>query len=228
VQGGFPRFPEPFVVQGVWKQFFKSYFLRLQDDYTFSPTFLNHFNLGFTRYDVANMNFTEGFDPTTLGIPANATQDAAFPRVDFPGYGDPVTSGDPRAYENIGSTFFTDRIRDRLGIDFTRSNVLAVHDGALTGTMVDQPWGDICDGEEKRRMMLACAERIGATPAQCIAVGDGANDLPMLKAAGLGVAFHAKPAVAAEVAARIDHGDLTALLYLQGYRRSDFVERTDP
>ena len=59
-------------------------------------------------------------------------------------------------------------------------------------------------------------------------MGDGANDLPMLQAAGLGVAFHAKPAVAAEVPARIDHGDLTALLYLQGYRRSDFVERTDP
>ena len=67
-----------------------------------------------------------------------------------------------------------------------------------------------------------------STPADAVTVGDGANDLPMLKAAGLGVAFHAKPAVAAEVAARIDHGDLTALLYLQGYRRSDFVERTDP
>ena len=66
------------------------------------------------------------------------------------------------------------------------------------------------------------------SPADAVTVGDGANDLPMLKAAGLGVAFHAKPAVAAEVAARIDHGDLTALLYLQGYRRSDFVERTDP
>jgi phosphoserine phosphatase len=59
-------------------------------------------------------------------------------------------------------------------------------------------------------------------------VGDGANDLPMLKAAGLGVAFHAKPAVAAEVPARIDHGDLTSLLYLQGYRQTDFVEREDP
>jgi phosphoserine phosphatase len=61
-----------------------------------------------------------------------------------------------------------------------------------------------------------------------LTVGDGANDLPMLKAAGLGVAFHAKPVVAAEVSARIDHGDLTALLYLQGYRKSEFVERPDP
>ena len=59
-------------------------------------------------------------------------------------------------------------------------------------------------------------------------MGDGANDLPMLKAAGLGVAFHAKPVVAAEVAARINHGDLTALLYLQGYRQSDFIERPNP
>ena len=59
-------------------------------------------------------------------------------------------------------------------------------------------------------------------------MGDGANDLPMLNAAGLGVAFRAKPAVAAAVAARIDHGDLTALLYLQGYRQSEFVERPNP
>ena len=68
----------------------------------------------------------------------------------------------------------------------------------------------------------------GSRPPTSLSVGDGANDLPMLKAAGLGVAFHAKPAVAAEVPARIDHGDLTALLYLQGYRRTDFVERKDP
>jgi phosphoserine phosphatase len=79
---------------------------------------------------------------------------------------------------------------------------------------------------------LATLDRLcrRARPAvgEAVHVGDGANDLPMLKAAGLGVAFHAKPAVAAEVPARIDHGDLTALLYLQGYRRSDFVERPDP
>jgi phosphoserine phosphatase len=61
-----------------------------------------------------------------------------------------------------------------------------------------------------------------------VSVGDGANDLPMLKEAGLGVAFRAKPAVAAELPARIDHGDLTALLYLQGYRLTDFVERKGP
>lgn len=111
-QGGFPRFPEPFVVQGVWDQIFKSLFVRLQDDYTFSPKLINHINIGFTRYDVANRNFTSGFVTSSLGIPANATNNAAFPRIGFPGYGDPVLSGDPRAYQDIGSTFFTDRIRD--------------------------------------------------------------------------------------------------------------------
>ena len=73
-----------------------------------------------------------------------------------------------------------------------------------------------------------CSSDLGIGVADAIAVGDGANDLPMLKAAGLGVAFRAKPAVAAEVPARINHGDLTALLYLQGYRRSEFVEEENP
>jgi len=72
------------------------------------------------------------------------------------------------------------------------------------------------------------AAQCGISTADAVSVGDGANDLPMLKAAGLGVAFRAKPAVAAQVGARIDHGDLSALLYLQGYRRSEFVERTEP
>jgi phosphoserine phosphatase len=94
-----------------------------------------------------------------------------------------------------GFTFFTDRIRARLGIDFARSNVLEVQDGALTGRMVDQPWGDICDGAEKRRTLLEVASLLGIEPAQCIAMGDGANDLPMMGAAGLSVAYHAKPRV---------------------------------
>ena len=72
-------------------------------------------------------------------------------------------------------------------------------------------------------MLRELAHKEGLRLEQTIAVGDGANDLPMLKAAGLGVAFHAKPVVAAEVTARIDHGDLTALLYLQGYTDEDFV-----
>ncbi|HEV3470896.1 MAG TPA: TonB-dependent receptor [Pyrinomonadaceae bacterium] len=108
----FPRFPLPFINQDVWAQAFRSHFFRLQHDWTASPTLLNHFNLGLTRYDVANRNTTEGFDPTTLGLPANATQRIAFPRIGFPGYGDSFGSDNPRSYQEIGSSFFTDRIRD--------------------------------------------------------------------------------------------------------------------
>jgi phosphoserine phosphatase len=111
-----------------------------------------------------------------------------------------------------GFTFFTDRIRDRLGLDFTRSNVLQVADGALTGRLVDQPWGDICDGAEKRRMLLETCERIGCTPSQAVAVGDGANDLPMMGAAGLSVAYHAKPRVREQAMVSIEQGGLDRLL----------------
>ena len=111
-----------------------------------------------------------------------------------------------------GFTFFTDRIRDRLGLDFTRSNVLEVAGGRLTGRMVDQPWGDICDGAEKRRMFLDTCERIGCTPQQAIAVGDGANDLPMMGEAGLSVAYHAKPRVREQAMLAIDSGGLDRLL----------------
>jgi hypothetical protein len=110
--GPITRFPLPFTSFDVFNQLFKSHFVRLQHDYTFSPTVLNHFNLGFTRYDVANRNTTDPFNTSTLGIPATATQNSAFPRVDFPGYGDAVLSADPRAYQNIGSSFFTDHILD--------------------------------------------------------------------------------------------------------------------
>jgi len=111
-----------------------------------------------------------------------------------------------------GFTFFTDRVRDRLGLDFTRSNVLEVALGELTGRMVDQPWGDICDGEEKKRMLLQTCESLGIAPAQAIAVGDGANDLPMMAAAGLSVAFHAKPRVREQAMVAIDSGGLDRLL----------------
>ena len=111
-----------------------------------------------------------------------------------------------------GFTFFTDRIRDRLGIDFTRSNVLAVEDGKLTGTMVDQPWGDICDGAEKRKMLLETCAAMGIGAKQAIAVGDGANDLPMMGEAGLSVAYHAKPKVREQAMVAIDSGGLDRLL----------------
>jgi phosphoserine phosphatase len=111
-----------------------------------------------------------------------------------------------------GFTFFTDHVRDRLKIDFTRSNVLEVSNGALTGRMVDQPWGDICDGEEKRRMLLATCAQLGIQPAQAIAMGDGANDLPMMGEAGLSVAYHAKPKVREQAMVSINTGGLDRLL----------------
>jgi phosphoserine phosphatase len=115
-----------------------------------------------------------------------------------------------------GFTFFTDRIKARLGIDFARSNVLEVESGAncgqLTGRMVDQPWGDICDGAEKRRTLLEVSTLMGIAPEQCIAMGDGANDLPMMGVAGLSVAYHAKPAVREQAMVAINSGGLDRLL----------------
>ena len=111
-----------------------------------------------------------------------------------------------------GFTFFTDHVRDRLRIDWTRSNVLEVSSGLLTGRMVDQPWGDICDGAEKRTMLLQTCAQMGIDPAQAIAMGDGANDLPMMGEAGLSVAYHAKPAVRAKAMVAINSGGLDRLL----------------
>jgi len=115
-----------------------------------------------------------------------------------------------------GFTFFTDRVRDTLGIDFTRSNMLEVESGPncgqLTGRMVDQDWGDICDGDEKRRMLLQTCAQLGIQPSQAIAMGDGANDLPMMGVAGLSVAYHAKPRVREQAMVAINEGGLDRLL----------------
>jgi phosphoserine phosphatase len=111
-----------------------------------------------------------------------------------------------------GFTFFTDHVRDRLKIDFTRSNVLETEGGFLTGRMVDQPWGDICDGEEKRKTLLETCDKLGLLPSQSIAMGDGANDLPMMAAAGLSVAYHAKPRVREKAMIAINAGGLDRLL----------------
>lgn len=118
--GGFPRFPLPFVAQGVWDQNFRSTMVRGQYDYTISATLLNHLNFGYNFYDVANRNTTDPFDTSSLGIPSSATQNTAFPRIGFPGYGNFVTSTDPRAYQDIGSTFFSDRIKQK-SIDISDS-----------------------------------------------------------------------------------------------------------
>ena len=111
-----------------------------------------------------------------------------------------------------GFTFFADRVAERLGIDYAKSNQLQIKNGLLTGELVDQSWGDICDGEEKRNTLLETCALLGITTNQSIAVGDGANDLPMMAAAGLSVAFHAKPKVREQAMVAINSGGLDRLL----------------
>ena len=111
-----------------------------------------------------------------------------------------------------GFTFFANRVKDRLGIDFARSNLLDEADGKLTGAVAQQSWGDICDGVEKRRTLLEVASLLGISPAETIAVGDGANDLPMMAEAGLSVAYHAKPKVCEQAMVAINEGGLDRLL----------------
>lgn len=119
-----------------------------------------------------------------------------------------------------GFTGFTSRIAEKLGFDENRANILEAQDGLLTGNVVHP----ILGADAKVEALLEIAEARNLTPEQFIAVGDGANDLPMLKTAGTGIALHAKPNVAASAKISIRHSDLTSLLYLQGYRDEDFVE----
>ena len=113
-----------------------------------------------------------------------------------------------------GFTYFSDRVRTRLGLDFARANVLGLDNGVLTGTLVDQPWGDIVDGAEKRRVVLEVCELMGIDPAQAIAVGDGANDLPRMGAVGLSIAFHPKAAVREHAMVSITEGGMDRALEL--------------
>ena len=118
-----------------------------------------------------------------------------------------------------GFTAFAEPVAGRLGFDEFRANRLDHENGLFTGTVTEPALG----GDAKRaRLHELIAER-GLDGASTLAVGDGANDLAMIRLAGLGVAYHAKPAVEAEADVAIQHGDLTALLYLQGYRREEFV-----
>ncbi|MGP0089361.1 MAG: phosphoserine phosphatase SerB [Xanthobacteraceae bacterium] len=121
-----------------------------------------------------------------------------------------------------GFTMFTQRIAAMIGFDEARANSLVLAaDGTFVGEVVEPIFGR----DEKLAALIELRRRFGLTPEQTLAAGDGANDLAMIEAAGLGVAYHAKPAVAAAAHARIDHADLTALLYLQGYGREEFVEQ---
>ncbi|RLQ88146.1 phosphoserine phosphatase SerB [Notoacmeibacter ruber] len=118
-----------------------------------------------------------------------------------------------------GFTAFTSRIASMLGFDEHRANELLEKDGKLSGEVAEP----ILGRDAKVRALREVTSARGLTPDDAIAVGDGANDLGMIQLAGTGIALHAKPSVAAEARFRIDHGNLTAILFLQGYRRDEFV-----
>ncbi|MEM8592999.1 MAG: phosphoserine phosphatase SerB [Pseudomonadota bacterium] len=118
-----------------------------------------------------------------------------------------------------GFTFFTERVAAKLGFDENRANVLMDDGDRLTGD-VERP---ILGKASKVEALESLTQRFGLMDADVLAVGDGANDLGMLNRAGMGVALHAKPSVQAQCDIRINHGELTALLYLQGYAKADFI-----
>ena len=119
-----------------------------------------------------------------------------------------------------GFTFFTSRIADRLSFSVNRANVLEEAGGALTGT-VQLP---ICNSSTKLESLIELRDQHNLKSHQVMAVGDGANDIPMIEAAGLGIAYHAKPKARAAADVSINHCDLSALLFIQGYKREDFIE----
>jgi len=119
-----------------------------------------------------------------------------------------------------GFTLFTDRIAAMIGFDEARANTLTVVDGHKLAGCVAEP---IFGRDGKRAALIELRQELKLTKEETMAIGDGANDMDMIAEAGLGIAYHAKPKVAEAAPARIDHGDLTALLYVQGYRREEFA-----
>ena len=158
------------------------------------------------------------------GLPASVLDEAAARIRLMPGAHALIATmrgaGATTALVSGGFTVFAEPIARQLGFDRVVANRLDIADGHIVGT-VRAP---IVTRESKLETLRALADERGVTPADALAVGDGANDLPMLDAAGLGIAFHAKPAVAAASRWRVDHAGLTALLYAQGYRREEIVE----
>ena len=158
------------------------------------------------------------------GLPVSVIGEVIDKRITLtPGGRELIATMKARGYHTAlvsgGFTVFTSRIAETLGFHENRANILLAADGRLTGEVAEP----ILGRQAKVDALTEIAARLGISPQEAMAVGDGANDLGMLHLSGAGVALHAKPAVAAEAKIRIDHGDLTALLYLQGYRKSDFV-----
>jgi phosphoserine phosphatase len=130
------------------------------------------------------------------------------------------TAGVRTALVSGGFTVFANRIGGELGFEHVVANRLDIADGRIVGTVAVP----ILTRDSKHDTLLQLAQRYGVPPTATLAIGDGANDLPMLDAAGLGIAFHAKPAVAAASRWRLDHADLTGVLFAQGYRQEEIVE----
>ncbi|MEM9853479.1 MAG: phosphoserine phosphatase SerB [Pseudomonadota bacterium] len=161
------------------------------------------------------------------GLPLAALDEVFAERITYMPGGDVLLatmrrSGAHCALVSGGFTFFTERVASALGFDEHRANALLHADGRLSGD-VARP---ILGRDAKVEALEEISARLELSPADAIAVGDGANDLGMLERAGMGVALHAKPSVQAECDIRINHGDLTALLFLQGYSRSEFASRS--
>ena len=149
------------------------------------------------------------------GVPAQALQEVYEQRLQLnPGAPELIQAAKAAGLQTLlvsgGFTFFADRVKERLGMHEAHANVLAIEGGLLTGEVI----GDIVDGEAKKQHLLALCRRIGCDPSQAIAVGDGANDLPMMGVAGLSVAYHAKPKVREQAMVAIANGGLDRLLTL--------------
>lgn len=127
------------------------------------------------------------------------------------------TAGCAIAVASGGFEYFTDRLRQRVALDYAYANRLEVEAGKLTGCLV----GEIVDAKRKAALIDELAQKEGVSADRVLAIGDGANDLPMLERAGLGVAYHAKPAVRAAAPVTVEHGDLSAVLFLLGYTESE-------
>ena len=159
------------------------------------------------------------------GLPISVVDDVIAKRITLtPGGPELIATMKAKGYYAAlvsgGFTVFTSRIGATLGFDEDRANILLEENGILTG-LVQEP---ILGKQAKVDALNDIAEKLGISTDDALAVGDGANDLGMLQLAGAGVALHAKPTVSAQARLRIDHGDLTALLYLQGYRKTDFIK----
>ncbi|THF53959.1 phosphoserine phosphatase SerB [Allorhizobium terrae] len=158
------------------------------------------------------------------GLPASVVDEVIAKRITLtPGGLELIATMKAKGYYTAlvsgGFTVFTSKIAKTLGFDENRANILLEQDGVLSGEVAEPILGK----QAKVDALEDIVAKLGITNDDVIAVGDGANDLGMLGIAGSGVALHAKPSVAAQAKIRIDHGDLTALLYLQGYRKTDFV-----